>query len=130
MNSRFAWVVFTNQTDLPWLRILKIGYRHCFIIIRDGEHWVSIDPMANYMDVGLHQVIDGVDLPYWLESQGHQVIQAGLNSNIDKAAPWMFFTCVEACKRVLGIHNRFVFTPYQLYRYLKINNQFNNLKGD
>ena len=35
-----------------------------------------------------------------------------------RPAPLMVFTCVEAVKRVLGLHRRLVFTPWQLYRHL------------
>ncbi len=120
-TERRAWVVFTNQTELPWLRFLKKGYRHCFILINDGSNWISIDPMANYMDVVVHHAPSNFDLPKWLELRGHGLISARLNSEINKAAPVMIFTCVEACKRILGIHKRFIFTPWQLYRHLNNN---------
>ena len=29
------------------------------------------------------------------------------------------FTCVEVIKSVLGIHNRLILTPYQLYKHIK-----------
>ncbi len=118
MSNRRAWVVFTNESELPWVRIFKKGFRHCFVMINDGENWVSIDPMANYMDIAVHHVPCDFDLPQWLRGRGHRVIPAPLNMNIKKPAPWMMFTCVEACKRVLGLHNRLIFTPWQLYRHL------------
>ncbi len=118
IEKRCAWVVFTNQTQLLWLKILKKGFRHCFVIINDGKNWISIDPMSNYTDIAVHNISHDFDLPKWLRSRGHSVIKACLNNNIKKPAPWMFFTCVEACKRILGIHKRSIFTPWQLYRYL------------
>jgi len=39
--------------------------------------------------------------------------------HINKQAPWMPFSCVEAVKRVLGIHKSFILTPWQLYRFLR-----------
>jgi hypothetical protein len=42
-----------------------------------------------------------------------------LRRDITKAAPFMLFTCVEAVKRVLGIHRRGIVTPWQLYQHLK-----------
>jgi hypothetical protein len=35
-----------------------------------------------------------------------------------RPAPLAPFTCVEAAKRVLGLHDRRVVTPWQLYRRL------------
>jgi len=113
-----AWVVFTNQTDIGWIRILKKGYRHCFIVFHDDQNWISIDPMANYMEVICHHVGADFDLPEWLEGRGHKVIEANLTRDIKTSAPIMVFTCVEACKRFLGIHKIGVFTPWQLYRHL------------
>lgn len=117
-NPQKAWIVFTNQTDLPWLGIFKDGFRHCFVLIHDGQNWISIDPMANYMEVVVHTVPADFNLTSWLEDRGHHVIKAELARDIKKSAPIMLFTCVEACKRILGIHNRFIFTPWQLFRYL------------
>ncbi len=121
-EEKYAWVVFTNQSDLPILRVLKKNYRHCFVIMNDGNRWLSIDPMANYIDISIHDLPMGFDLPNWLEKNGHKVKKAKLNHNIKKCAPVMIFTCVEVCKRILGIHNRFILTPWQLYRYLGNNN--------
>lgn len=111
------WVVFSGQADMAWLRILKPGFRHCAILVNDGERWMSLDPLSNYMDVTTHDVPIEFNMPLWMEDRGHKVIKAE-NARPAKAAPWGVFTCVEAVKRVLGIHNRFIITPWQLYRHL------------
>lgn len=118
LNAKKAWVVFTNQTDLKAVRVLKEGFRHCFILINDGENWISVDPMANYMEVSTHKVPADFDFASWLSQRGHHIIEAQVARNITSCAPIMLFTCVEACKRVLGIHKPFIFTPWQLYQYL------------
>ena len=118
MSIPKAWVVFTGKTDLPWLRILKPGFRHCYVLLNDGERWISLDPLSNYMDVSVHHHVPAeFDLPRWLKTRGHTVVRAE-TQRIKKEAPWMIFTCVEAVKRTLGIHDRFIFTPWQLYRRL------------
>jgi hypothetical protein len=114
-----AWVIFTGQGGLPWLKFLKKGFRHCYVLLNDGDHWISMDPMANYMDVSVHNHVPAdFDLPRWLKTRGHTVVRAPV-SRIKKEAPWMMFTCTEAVKRVLGLHRRFIFTPWQLYRHLQ-----------
>jgi len=118
-QSQRAWVVFTNQTDLPWLKGLKQGFRHCFIVLHDGQHWTSIDPLASYMEVLLHNVPAEFDLIAWLEERGHHTVQAHVARDIKRTAPIMLFTCVEACKRILGVHKRSVMTPWQLYCHLR-----------
>lgn len=112
-----AWVVFTGQTDLPWLKIFKPGFRHCYVLLNDGHHWLSFDPLSNYTDVSVHHLPPAFNLPLWMKDRGHKVVPARVERSL-KPAPWMVFTCVEAVKRVLGIHARFIFTPWQLYRHL------------
>lgn len=114
-----AWVVFSGQSDVPWLRMLRPGFRHCFVLLHDGCRWLSVDPMLNHMDVSVyHHMPEDFDLPAWLRSRGQFVVPASLDRSRRKPAPWRPFTCVEAVKRVLGIHGRFILTPWQLYRHL------------
>jgi hypothetical protein len=117
-NALEAWVVFSGETDLPWLKCLKPGFRHCFVLMNDGNHWISIDPLANHTEVTVHHVPQNFDLPAWLKQRGQKVIPAAVCRTKKRAAPIGFFTCVEAVKRVLGVHDGFVFTPWQLYRHL------------
>lgn len=117
-HPKQAWVVFSNETHLPVLRILKKKFRHCFVIIHDGEHWISIDPMAHYMEVAVQNVPNDFDLPNWLRAQGHNVVKARLSQEQKIRTPVTFFTCVEVCKRVLGIHKKTIITPWQLHKYL------------
>ena len=112
-----AWVVFSGQTDLPWLRALKKGFRHCYVILNDGTGWITIDPLASMMNIRVQPVPPQFDLPLWLSDRGLKVLPAPVTTQHTQA-PWMVFTCVEAVKRVLGIHKRFLFTPWQLYRHL------------
>ncbi len=120
LEDKRVWVVFTDQSELKSVRMLKRGFRHCFVVIHDGQHWISIDPMANYMEIIIHdQMSNNFDLIYWLEENGHHVVETNFTRNIMVSAPAMLFTCVEACKRILGVHKFWILTPWQLYRYLK-----------
>ncbi|KAF0139569.1 MAG: hypothetical protein FD153_922 [Rhodospirillaceae bacterium] len=49
-------VVFCDNTDLWWLRFLKRGFRHCFVALCDGRHWVTIDPLSHYTDVAAYGI--------------------------------------------------------------------------
>jgi len=114
-----AWVVFSGQTEISWLKFLKPGFRHCYVLINDGERWTSVDPLSHVTEISVHHhVPNDFDLPAWLASRGNRVVRAPLNRDVTKPAPFMLFTCVEAVKRVLGIHRRGIMTPWQLYRHL------------
>lgn len=127
-QTQSAWVVFSGQTDRPWLKILKRGFRHCFVIVNDGQRWLSFDPMLNYTDLRMHHHIPpSFDLPSWFAAKDYRVVQTDICRTPQKPAPLALFTCVEAVKRFLGLHTRGIITPWQLYRYLS---KFQNHKGD
>ncbi|HRQ60868.1 MAG TPA: hypothetical protein PLO23_05085 [Alphaproteobacteria bacterium] len=115
----YAHVVFTGKTDLPWLRFLRPGFRHCFVLLNDGKQWLSIDPLAAHTDVQAYaHVPPSFDLPGWLAKRGHKIVKAPLRRGHKRPAPLMLFTCVEAVKRVIGLHKTSILTPWQLYRHL------------
>jgi hypothetical protein len=115
-----AWVVFSGETDWPWLRFLRRGFRHCFLVMNDGEGWISMDPLLNRTEVQVYRHLPAdFDLPRWLMGRGYVVMPAEMEYAQEKPAPLMLFTCVEAVKRVLGLHAQFVLTPWQLYRHLQ-----------
>ena len=119
INEQQVWVVFTGHTDIAWLKILKPGFRHCFVLLNDGNNWISLDPLSAYTDIEIHHHIEAVfNLPQWLESQGYQVVQAVIDKDHKTPAPVMIYSCVEFIKRVLGIHARTIITPWQLFNYL------------
>lgn len=130
-NLPQAWVIFSGQADMTWLKILKPGFRHCALLLNDGRHWVTLDPLANTMEICVHQLPADFDLPAWMQSRGHTVTPAKIQ-RILRPAPWAFLTCVGVVKRALGLRRRFIFTPWQLYRHLNAPqdaHQFNP-KGD
>lgn len=134
-NHQKAWVIFSGETDIAWLHILKPGFRHCFVLLNDGQRWISIDPISPYTDIQIYHHIEAeFDLPSWLQNRGHKVVQTTIERKHKKPAPCMVVTCVELIKRILGIHKRFIITPWQLYCFLNQKNnqlqQNHKMKGD
>lgn len=113
-----AWVVFSGEAPLWWLRRLRPGFRHCFVVLNDGRRWVLVDPLARHTEV---RVIDGpsaADVPGWYRERGHTVVRAPVRRDRVRPAPPAPYTCVEAVKRVIGLADPAVLTPWQLYRRL------------
>lgn len=117
-DPRRAWVVFCGRADLAWLRLLAPGFRHCFLVLNDGRHWLTLDPLSCFTELEIQPVPPGFDLPAFYRARGLTVVPAPLARGRARALPWAPFTCVEAVKRVLGLRARFVLTPRQLYRHL------------
>ncbi|MCB1782395.1 MAG: hypothetical protein KDI13_00215 [Alphaproteobacteria bacterium] len=113
-DAQKAWVVFTGQTDLKRLFFLKAGFKHCFVVVHDGSRWVTLDPLASHIELKVQELADEFDLIHWLKSQGHEALPARVIANT-KPAPAAFISCVEIAKRLIGLQNRFIITPWQLY---------------
>jgi hypothetical protein len=125
-----AWVVFSGKTEMKRLKILKSGFRHCFVIINDGKRWMSVDPLSPYTDIEIHhQIKCDFDLPAWFRHQQFMVVPSTMQRDHQKPAPIGLFTCVETVKRLLGIHCFYICTPWQLFRYLQKTN-LKTTKGD
>ncbi len=112
-------VVFTDQTDLWWLQFLRRGFRHCFIVMRYSDIWISVDALAHKTEVVRIDLPDEFSLRKWLESQGDKVILCRPAQTELKLLWPAVFSCVESVKRILGLRKPFIFTPWQLYRFLK-----------
>lgn len=116
---REALVVFSGQTELRLLRFLRRGFRHCFAAFRDGDRWLTFDPLSHRTEIRTQTVPADFDLAAYYRAQGLTVLPVRLPPVPARAAPLRPFTCVEATKRALGLHAPWVFTPWQLYRYLR-----------
>ncbi len=125
------WVVFTGKTDIAWLKILNKNFRHCFVVFKLNDTWCSIDPLSSFTDIQSYQHLkSSYNLPEWLIERGYTVVPFYTNSIHKRPAPLMFFTCIEAVKRILGLHKRFIYTPWQIYKYLIYQNKIDIKKGD
>lgn len=113
-----AWVVFTDEGRIWWLKWLRPGFRHCFAILNDGAHWVAAEPLAHCLECSVLPSPPDFNLPAWLAAQGHRVVETPLNRKLPTHAPLAFLNCVEVVKRIIGLRAPWVMTPYQLYRHL------------
>ncbi|MBV6633191.1 MAG: hypothetical protein KI792_09190 [Alphaproteobacteria bacterium] len=114
------FIVFSGETELRWLRILKPGFRHCFALIDNGRHWTVFEPLSGYFEVQSLDVSSSVDLPLLYAANPQMtVIEAEHVTRPASQAPPAILSCVEAVKRLIGLHNPLIVTPYQLFRHLQ-----------
>jgi hypothetical protein len=117
-----ALVVFSGKADLRWLRLLRPGFRHCFVLLNLGGTWVCVNPLAHRTSVELWSLDPTTDLPAWLGAQeGLTVVETVVRQPPLHPSPVGLYSCVEAVKRVLGLQERWVLTPGQLYDHLTQN---------
>jgi len=115
-----ALVVFVDQIDLPWLRWLRRGFRHCFVVVETPQGWIACDPLSNRTELGCIVGPSAGELAKFYRSAGLCVVETTVKKAPPRLAPVRLFTCVEAVKRVLGVHAPWALTPWQLYRLLCI----------
>lgn len=117
-----AVAVFATDAELPWLRVLRPGFRHCFALVWDGGAWVLCDPLAHATEVRrvpsarVGETAQAVAA--WFTARGYRALIVPARRVPRVPAPWAPLTCVEVVKRVLGIRARLAITPWGLYRRL------------
>lgn len=112
------YIAFSGRADAGFLRLLKPGFRHCFALVRDAGRWVIVDPMLHKMELGFADVPQDFDFPAWMRARGYRVVRAPRLSPPRRMAAPTPFTCVEAMKRLIGLQDWRILTPWQLYRRL------------
>lgn len=122
-DSRFgsAVVVFQDEVSLWWLRLLRPGFRHCYVLFPYGKNsYLELNAYSNCLLVQIRRFGIGYDYLAELERQGKTLVRDVLIKEAPlKPAPLAPFSCVELVKRVLGIHDFFLITPSQLYKKIK-----------
>lgn len=117
--GREALVVFGGDVSLWWLRVLRPGFRHCLVAVRDGDHWLVCDPLSHQTVLAIGGGASAEDLSAWYHDQGMTVVATAIRCAPRRAVLLRPLTCVEAVKKVLGIHESRIITPWNLYKFLK-----------
>ncbi|MBR4926733.1 MAG: hypothetical protein IKY98_00230 [Alphaproteobacteria bacterium] len=111
----FALVGFGGTPRFWWMHFLKKGFYHCFVALGNGFEWILIDSLSHFTDA---IVLKNVNIEAVLTQKGYRLIRTTPDIPPYSRAQLMPFTCVETVKRFLGIKNRYILTPYQLYNFL------------
>ena len=114
-----ALAVFHDEGAGFWPRVFgRPGFRHCFAALNDGRAWIVIDPCSDGTRIHA-EICAETDLAAHYRGLGYAVVETAVaDSRRRYGLPWAF-TCVEAVKRTLRVHDWWLWTPYQLYRRLE-----------
>ena len=111
-----AIVGFGGEPTFWWMRFLKKGFYHCLIALGDGQSWILIDPLVAQIDL---IVVARADMDLFLNKNGYRTVHVRVKNPKSRHLRLRPYSCVETVKRFLGIENPFLWTPYQLYLFLK-----------
>jgi hypothetical protein len=113
-------VVFVDHTACPWLRLLRRGFRHCFVAWRVGLLWLACEPLKDRIELEILDLPRDFDLARFYGEQGHHVLLGRRPPSAQRRrfalAP---ITCVTVIKRLLAIDAPLIWTPAQLYGHLR-----------
>lgn len=111
-------IVIFGPSQLPYLKVLRAGYQHCMIAVQSGGVWQLIDPLSNAFYMTELGIARPDEIITSFADQGFDAVPAQRAAPVMAEMPLTLFTCVEVVKRVLGIRNRWIMTPWQLRRAL------------
>jgi len=109
--SSDIFVVFINDDGHWWSRFLHKEIKHCFVLKPNGQDYIVYGRTTKKFD--LFTVTDKnaiLDEPF---------IMMGYKQKHPVRSLFMLNTCVGHTKQLLGINRPFIWTPYQLYKYMR-----------
>lgn len=111
--SSDIFVVFMKDDGHWWSWLLHKEIKHCFVIKPNGADYIAHGRTTEKFD--LFTVTDKnaiLDEPF---------IMMGYKQKPPVRGLFMLNTCVGHTKQLLGINRPFIWTPYQLYKYMRNN---------
>jgi len=112
-------VVFSENRGVWWLKFLKSGFRHCFVILETDRGCISVDPISNSFSVKMLEGYELKGLLRWYKNMGMEVMKVAIDDKNAGPFFWAPLTCVEIVKRLIGLNKMLVMTPWQLYKHIK-----------
>lgn len=119
------FIVFTGEgsgQQYPWASKLLGEIQHCYAIRWDGRYWIKFNPLLGHTDI---HVLDFTPkdniLSVVYDTKCCAIIRfTGWRDSMSVRNPYpTACTCVEQIKALLGIRKWFLFTPSQLFNYLR-----------
>jgi hypothetical protein len=119
-GSARVMVVFVDHVDCPWLRLLRRGFRHCFVVFHVAPLWLACEALKDRIELHALDLPPAFDLARFYADQGHRVLLGRRPASAPRRrAALAPLTCVTVAKRLLGIHAPWVWSPWQLYAHLR-----------
>ena len=114
-----ALVVFHDNGLHILARWLKPGFKHVFVVLRDGDYWIVVDGRVGVPGVEVFAPGD-YDLAAYYRAEGCTVIETYQRQTVLRS-PFAVANCVGLTKAVLCLRSA-ALTPWQLYKYLERTN--------
>ncbi len=105
------YVVFKDDESNRWSPFLKKGIRHCFVVKPDKDKLIVCGKSTKDYDLYTIDPKNGII--------GEDLLILSYTPIKSKRFLFMLNTCVGHTKQILGINKAFIWTPYQLLKYMR-----------
>jgi hypothetical protein len=116
------YIVFRDTPHKLLKRILKKGFQHCFVLVNDGYGWFRLDPRNDFLKPDLLPYAADEDVTkIFPDFTKIQYIVDHKDSQLLHIVPSLL-NCVTITKYIIGlrgVRSFFIWTPWQLYKYVK-----------
>ena len=75
-DGLLAIVIFADDTGLTWLRLLRSGFRHCFVAVQRSNVWIICNSLSHHTDLDAAVGWTAGELSTWYRSRGFVVVEA------------------------------------------------------
>ena len=106
------YIVFTTGNSHWWTSFLHPTISHCYIIKPDGDRWLVYGKAHKGFDLFTVDSISAI-------IRDSTIIK--VRPNKKGQSLFMINSCVGNVKQYLGVRHPFIWTPYQLMKYLRNN---------
>ena len=113
--SSDMYVIFEDDSGHWYSNWLKKGIRHCYVVVPSIDCCIVHSRTTANFDLFNEIDINGII--------GPNAIVMGYKQKPSARSLFMLNTCVGHTKQLLGINKPFIWTPYQLYKYLRNENE-------
>jgi len=113
-----AYVIFQDSNS-KLLRPLKKGFRHCSVMFITDSGAIAVNSSNNTLAVAAWvDVASQSEMYSNAHKAGFTLVEVDNPCVRAGSTIPMLTTCTNIVKMTLGIHDRRIATPYQLYKYL------------
>jgi hypothetical protein len=122
-----ALIIFGEDNAHPLRFLLHKKHRHVWCAVRLDQYWVSYNWHQGIPLINVDQTAD-FDLAGFYRQSGYEVIETTVGEK-PSHGPWMANNCTGHTMVVCGIRAHHIYTPHQLWRYLRGRTMFSNIKS-
>lgn len=125
---REVYVLFYDSGAKHWWnRFLKKGFTHCSLVTFDGYEYTLVSHSTGYNyhqalplphHTPPHVVREHLSDAWGIKGMTMIKVCCIISNEYRVSMPISMDTCVEDSKKYLGIGNRLILTPHQLYKHL------------